>query len=189
MSHTEKYCAKTSYVKHNAASAPGIKVCAIDIGYSAVKCFTDNCRASFPSMAIPLKEIAFSGEANQTDILYRDEKGTWAVGSIAVKGMSIRDTNESEKTLYSRSRYDSELFKIIYRVGMGLCMMEEEGIAEGIFACDHIPERVRMLLVISSETFDEGPFSEGDIAVFIDMAEKLLGAETGTMQFVRALIR
>ena len=131
MSHTEKYCAKTSYVKHNAASAPGIKVCAIDIGYSAVKCFTDNCRASFPSMAIPLKEIAFSGEANQTDILYRDEKGTWAVGSIAVKGMSIRDTNESEKTLYSRSRYDSELFKIIYRVGMGLCLMEEEGIAEG----------------------------------------------------------
>ena len=79
--------------------------------------------------------------------------------------------------------------KLIESVTPLLSEVVEEGIAEGIFACDHIPERVRMLLVISSETFDEGQFSEGDIAVFIDMAEKLLGAETGTMQFVRELIR
>ena len=79
--------------------------------------------------------------------------------------------------------------KLIESVTPLLSEVVEEGIAEGIFVCDHIPERVRMLLVISSETFDEGQFSEGDIAVFIDMAEKLLGAETGTMQFVRELIR
>ena len=81
------------------------------------------------------------------------------------------------------------LKKLIESVTPLLSEVVEEGIAEGIFACDHIPERVRMLLIISSETFDEGQFSEGDIAVFIDMAEKLLGAETGTMQFVRELIR
>ena len=46
-----------------------------------------------------------------------------------------------------------------------------------------------MLLVISSDTFDEGHFTENDIAVFIDMTEKLLGAERGTMEFIRALIR
>lgn len=131
MSQTDKYCTKTSYIRHNAAAAPGVKVCAIDIGYSGVKCYTDNCRACFPSMAIPSKEVEFAGEANQTDILYRDEKGMWAVGSLAVKGMSIRDTNESEKTLYSRNRYDSELFKIIYRVGMALCLMEEPDIGSG----------------------------------------------------------
>ena len=79
--------------------------------------------------------------------------------------------------------------KLIESVTPLLSEVVEEGIAEGIFACDHIPERVRMLLIISSETFDEGQFSEGDIAVFIDMAEKLLGAETGTMQFIRELIR
>ncbi len=65
----------------------------------------------------------------------------------------------------------------------------EEGIAQGIFACDNIPERVRMLLVISSETFDEGRFTERDVAVFIDMTEKLLGAAPGTMGFIRELIR
>ena len=65
----------------------------------------------------------------------------------------------------------------------------EEGIAQGVFACDCIPERVRMLLVISSSTFDEGCFTERDIEVFIDMTEKLLGAESGTMGFIRELIR
>ncbi len=65
----------------------------------------------------------------------------------------------------------------------------EQGIAEGVFSCDNIPERVRMLLVISSDTFDEGHFTERDIAVFIDMTEKLLGAEPGTMGFIRELIR
>ena len=65
----------------------------------------------------------------------------------------------------------------------------EQGIAEGVFSCDNIPERVRMLLVISSDTFDEGHFTERDIAVFIDMTAKLLGAEPGTMGFIRGLIR
>ena len=65
----------------------------------------------------------------------------------------------------------------------------EEGIAQGVFSCDCVPERVRMLLVISSDTFDEGRFTSRDIAVFIDMTEKLLGAEPGTMGFIRDLIR
>ena len=64
----------------------------------------------------------------------------------------------------------------------------EEGIAQRVFSCDNIAERVRMLLVISNETFDEGQFTERDVDVFIDMTEKLLGAKAGTMDFVRALI-
>ena len=70
-----------------------------------------------------------------------------------------------------------------------LSKVVEEGIGQGIFACDNIAERVRMLLVISSSTFDEGCFTERDIEVFIDMTEKLLGAESGTMGFIRELIR
>lgn len=65
----------------------------------------------------------------------------------------------------------------------------KEGIKEGIFSCNNIPERVRMLLVASSDIFDEGRFTKRDIDVFIDMTEKLLGAESGTMDFVRGLIR
>ena len=64
----------------------------------------------------------------------------------------------------------------------------EEGVAQGVFSCDNIPERVRMLLVISGEIFDEGQFTERDVEVFVDLSEKLLGAEAGKMGFVRALI-
>ena len=65
----------------------------------------------------------------------------------------------------------------------------EQGISEGIFDCDNIPERVKMLLNISGEIFDENSFTERDTAVYIDMTEKLLGAEKGTMEFIRKLIR
>ena len=64
----------------------------------------------------------------------------------------------------------------------------EEGVNEGIFECNNIPERVKMLLIISDGTFNEGTFSEQDISVFIDMTEKLLGAENGTMSFIYDLI-
>ena len=64
----------------------------------------------------------------------------------------------------------------------------EEGVDEGVFECDNIAERVKMLLIISDATFNEGTFSERDISVFIDMTEKLLGAESGTMSFIYGLI-
>ncbi|WP_458456737.1 TetR/AcrR family transcriptional regulator [Methanobrevibacter sp.] len=64
----------------------------------------------------------------------------------------------------------------------------KEGVEEGIFECDNIAERVKMLLIISDGTFNEGAFSEQDIFVFIDMTEKLLGAENGTMSFIYDLI-
>ena len=64
----------------------------------------------------------------------------------------------------------------------------EEGVTKGIFACDNIPVRVRMLLVISDDMFNGRRFTERDIAVFIDVTEKLLGAEKGTMRFIYDLI-
>ena len=64
----------------------------------------------------------------------------------------------------------------------------EEGVDKGVFACDNIPVRVRMLLVISDDTFNDRPFAERDIAVFIDVTEKLLGADKGTMRVVYDLI-
>ena len=64
----------------------------------------------------------------------------------------------------------------------------EEGVNDGIFECENIPERVKMLLIISDGTFNEGTFTEKDISVFIDMTEKLLGAENGTMSFIYNLI-
>ncbi len=70
-----------------------------------------------------------------------------------------------------------------------LSKVVEQGISDGTFSCSNIPQRVRMLLVISSDLFDEGRYTEEDIIVFIDAIEKLLGAKPGTMEFVRDLIQ
>jgi len=64
-----------------------------------------------------------------------------------------------------------------------------EGIGQGIFACEHIEERVKMILILCSEMFDDGNDTENDVIVFIDMVEKTVGAEPGTMAFIKELIR
>ena len=69
-----------------------------------------------------------------------------------------------------------------------LAEVVSEGISQGMFTCDHIEERVRMILVMSQHLFDNGNFGEGDIEVFIDMVEKTLGAQLGTLGFIRGLI-
>ena len=69
-----------------------------------------------------------------------------------------------------------------------LSQVVEEGIKEGMFYCDHIPERVRVLLVVSNEIFNEETFTEGDVLVFMDMMEKMLGANPGSLSAIKSLI-
>ncbi len=60
----------------------------------------------------------------------------------------------------------------------------EEGVQEGIFDCEDIPERVRMMLVLVIHLFNENDFTEKDVRVFVELIEKLFGAKPGTMGFV-----
>ena len=78
--------------------------------------------------------------------------------------------------------------RLIEKVLPLLSKVVEEGVEQGIFSCDNIPERVRMMLVISNEIFDEGSFTDRDVDVFIDITEKLLGAQKHSMEFIRNLI-
>ena len=97
----------------------------------------------------------------------------------------IRDALMQPENVLMHDRIRKKLIGVIVPL---LSEVIEEGVGQGIFACDHIPERVRMLLVISNATFNERAFTARDIAVFIDMTEKLLGAEPGTMRFIDDLI-
>ena len=97
----------------------------------------------------------------------------------------IQDALMRPENVLMHDRIRKKLIEVIVPL---LSEVIEEGVGQGIFACDHIPERVRMLLVISNATFNERAFTERDIAVFIDMTEKLLGADQGTMGFITDLI-
>lgn len=125
------FCVPTVLAEHNCTAVPTTKVIALDIGYSGVKCFTDKLHACFPSLARKVDADNFIGDSNPDDILYRDEHGTWVVGARALRDISLQDTNDSERTLYTRHRYDSEMFKVLYRVGVGLCLMGEKEFLNG----------------------------------------------------------
>ena len=45
-----------------------------------------------------------------------------------------------------------------------------------------------MLLVMSRQLFDNGGFTERDVEVYVDVVEKTVGAQSGTMGFIRQLI-
>ena len=78
--------------------------------------------------------------------------------------------------------------RLVEKVVPLLARAVEEGVEQGIFSCDNIPERVRMMLVLSNEVFDGGSFTDRDIDVFIDIMEKLFGAKPDSMSFIRQLI-
>lgn len=63
-----------------------------------------------------------------------------------------------------------------------------EGIRQRVFDCEQIEERVKMILIISSQIFDDGDFTSDDVIAFIDIVEKSLGAKPETMSFIRELI-
>lgn len=63
-----------------------------------------------------------------------------------------------------------------------------EGINKGIFNCNNIEERIKLLLIMSNELFDNNNYSEKDIEVFVDTTEKMLGASKGSMNFITNLI-
>ena len=63
-----------------------------------------------------------------------------------------------------------------------------EGINKGIFNCNNIEERIKLLLIMSNELFDNNNYSEKDIEVFVDTTEKMLGASKGSMNFIANLI-
>ena len=63
-----------------------------------------------------------------------------------------------------------------------------EGIESKLFNCNHIKERLRVLLIMSNELFDGDKFDLNEIEVFIDTTEKILGAKEGTLIFIKKLI-
>ena len=100
---------------------------------------------------------------------------------------TIEDALHRPENVLMHNKARERIFDLVIPI---LSRAAEEGVEKGLFHCDHIPERVREILILSSDLFDgHTPFSTAVVDVFIDTVEKILGAEPGTMGFIRALIR
>lgn len=64
----------------------------------------------------------------------------------------------------------------------------EDGINEKIFDCNYVEERIRIILLLSIQLFNDENITLGNIEVFTETVEKLLGAKKGTMDYIKTLI-
>ena len=98
---------------------------------------------------------------------------------------SIVDALNDENNLKMHKKYSKKIIESAIPI---LKEVVQEGIKTGIFNCDNIEERLKIILTISNELFDRDNFTKKDIEVFVDIIEKILGAKKASMNFISNLI-
>ncbi len=79
--------------------------------------------------------------------------------------------------------------KLMARIVPLLSEVGRQGVSEGLFECDDIPERVRQIVILSTALFDDSDsYTEADIRVFIDTVERIMYAQPGSMNFISQLL-
>lgn len=136
-----------------------------------------------------LRAEAEKAEAVLSADLSVPEKIVGIIGSIhpAQEEQTIEEALHQPENVLMHHKARERIFDLVVPI---LSRAAEEGVEKGLFHCDHIPERVREIMILSSDLFDGySSFPPAVIDVFIDTVEKILGAAPGTMGFIRALIR
>lgn len=135
---TQEFMTKTEYRKRdNGNPSDHIYLIAMDIGYSAVKVFSPETVAMFPSYAIKDSGNGTAGTMTTDYIRYEnlDTGEKWFVGNMAQDGLSDDDTSVSETALYGRDRYNDPMFAVIAETGLGLACMHSGGIYKNRTIC------------------------------------------------------
>lgn len=116
-----------------------------------------------------------------------EQKVVGIVTSLRPKSneLNIVETLNNDNNIKMHMKYNK---RIIDEATIILKDVVLEGIDKGGFNCTNIEERIKLLLKMSNDTFDDNNFTNKDVEVYIDMVEKLLGANPGTMSFISTLI-
>ena len=116
-----------------------------------------------------------------------EQKVVGIVTSLRPKSneLNIVEALNNENNIKMHMKY---LKRIIDEATIILKDVVLEGIDKEVFNCTNIEERIKLLLKMSNDTFDDNNFTNKDVEVYIDMVEKLLGANPGTMSFISTLI-
>lgn len=99
-------------------------ILAIDGGYSSFKGVSPNKLFAFPSYAkkVP-RDFSIVSDLKKDDLFFRDNKTgeTWLVGRTAEALMNQNDVDStSDSTLYTRYRYNSDVYKVLMSCGIAL---------------------------------------------------------------------
>lgn len=103
-------------------------IVALDGGYSGAKGACPSKVFSFPSYAVKVgSEFSVVGKLKDDDLQYMNNKTgeVWLVGRTAEALMDFKALQSTEDSdLYTRYRYDSDVFKVIMTTGMMLGLLD-----------------------------------------------------------------
>lgn len=105
-------------------------IIALDGGYSAVKGVSPSKVFKFPSYAKKIdKPLEAIGEVKEFDIQFINNKTEeiWLVGQSAMSMLDISDIEATtDASLFTRYRYDSDIYKAIMSTGLAIGALEAE---------------------------------------------------------------
>lgn len=106
---------------------------------------------------------------------------------VTPEEQSVQDTIHSKENIILHKKIND---RVIDEAVPLLSFIVREAKKEGLFECDdNIEERVKMTLILSNEMFDNGDINEAKVSVFIDTLEKIYGAKSGSLSFIKKLIK
>lgn len=128
----QQYRTRTVFKASNNRKAEKVWDIGLDIGYSAVKVYSGNMIACFPSYATSvspsLTQVSMAGtEQAEQSIRYRDEHGNvWSVGAAAQDAIEPSDTSAGSNAIYGRERYYTPLFTVLLCTGLAAGMRKNQ---------------------------------------------------------------
>ncbi|MBP3781722.1 MAG: ParM/StbA family protein [Butyrivibrio sp.] len=123
--NTKKFKTGTDIIERDNGKLKGVWSAGLDLGYSGVKLFAPNKVARFPSYAVRIdEEIQYLSGAPAASIMYRnnDNGEMWLVGELAQTQMAGTISDESERAMYGRDRYDDPMFNVVAASSLGVTM-------------------------------------------------------------------
>lgn len=99
---------------------------------------------------------------------------------------SIQDAVNLPENIVLHKKINDRIIKEAVPI---ISIVIREAKKDGIFNCDdNIEQRVRMVLILSSQMFDHNEADKASVTVFIDTIENILGAKKGSLSFIEKLI-
>ena len=125
--NTKKFKTGTEIIERDNGKLKGVWLGGLDLGYSGVKLFAPNKVSRFPSYAVRIdEEIQYLSGAPKASIMYKDNTTgeMWLVGELAQTQMAGTVSDESERGMYGRDRYDDPMFNVVAASSLGMMMLE-----------------------------------------------------------------
>lgn len=105
--------------------------------------------------------------------------------SLVNKDNKTTEALNSDDNIKLRTKYNEQ---IIMDATPLLKKVVNEGNKKAIFHCNHVEERAKMIFVLSNNLFSNKNYTVKDVEVFINIAEKTLGAKKGMMEFAKNIL-